>query len=109
MGWCSATEIMDTAIRAALRLVTSAQPQLRADLLVTDELLRPFVRSVAQELRDGDWDCIEDSNYFERFAPEMYGDTEEQFYWRQVENFRNYPEEFAHWLNGWRDQGRWTP
>lgn len=109
MGWCSATEIMDTALEAALELLVSAQPQLHPDDHAVDELLRPFVRRVAQELRDGDWDCIEESNYFDRFGPEMYGVLEDEFYRIQVENFRDRPEEFARWLDGWRKQGRWTP
>lgn len=110
MGWCSATEIMDAALEAALELLASmrSEPQVVNQRSV-DKVLRPFVRKVARELRDGDWDCIEESNYFDRFGPEMYGDTEEQFYRRQVENFRDYPEEFARWLDGWRGQGRWTP
>jgi hypothetical protein len=91
MGWCSATEIMDAAVEAAERAVAAAWQlasgnedartpayanALQADPSIrekVDEVLRPFVARIAEQLRDGDWDCIEESNYFERFRREMLG------------------------------------
>jgi hypothetical protein len=35
--------------------------------------LRPFVGRIATHLRDGDWDCIDESAYFDRFPQEMLG------------------------------------
>jgi hypothetical protein len=91
MGWCSATEIMDAAVEAADRAVAAAwqtasgsdgartpafanalqaDPSLREKL---DEVLRPFVAAIASKLRDGDWDCIEESDAFDRFRQEMLG------------------------------------
>jgi hypothetical protein len=91
MGWCSATDIMDAAVEAADRAVAAAwqiasgsedartpalanalnaDPTLREKL---DEVLRPFVASIAAKLRDGDWDCIEEADAFDRFRQEMLG------------------------------------
>jgi hypothetical protein len=91
MGWCSATDIMDAALNGATKMVAHAwqiasgnedartpafvnalqeRPDLRAEL---DDVLRPFVATIAAKLRDGDWDCIEESDYFDRFRQEMLG------------------------------------
>lgn len=91
MGWCSATDIMDAAVEAADRAVAaawqlasgnedartpvlanalSADPTLREKL---DAVMRPFVASIAARLRDGDWDCIEEADAFDRFRQEMLG------------------------------------
>lgn len=96
MGWCSATEIMDAAVEAADRAVAAAwqiasgnegartpalanalnaDPALREKL---DEVLRPFVASIAAKLRDGDWDCIEEADAFDRFRQEMLGKGDAQ-------------------------------
>lgn len=91
MGWCSATDIMDAAVEAADRAVAAAwqiasgsedartpalanalndMPSLRGKL---DEVMRPFVASIATQLRSGDWDCIEEADAFDRFRKEMLG------------------------------------
>lgn len=91
MGWCSATDIMDAAVGAADRAVAAAwqlasgsedartpalanalnaDPTLQAKL---DDVLRPFVATIAAKLRDGDWDCIEEADAFDRFRQEMLG------------------------------------
>lgn len=91
MGWCSATEIMDAAVEAADRAVAAAwqlasgnenartpafanalqaDPDLRGKL---DEVMRPLVAAIAAKLRDGDWDCIEEADAFDRFRQEMLG------------------------------------
>lgn len=79
MGWCSATEIMDTALKAAIEAVDSAFragagagniPNAVLDSMTT-ETLRPFARAVAKVLHDGDWDCVEESTYFDRFPQEL--------------------------------------
>jgi hypothetical protein len=96
MGWCSATEIMDAALEGADRAVAAAwqmasgnegartpalanalqeDPSLREKL---DEVLRPFVSTIAAKLRDGDWDCIEEANEFDRFRQEMLGYDHDQ-------------------------------
>jgi hypothetical protein len=89
MGWCSATEIMDAAVEAAEQaayamLNKAAQhygfepehTKTEAKPLI-DDTLRPFVAKIAEALRDGDWDCIEESDYFDRFRQEMLGYDDE--------------------------------
>lgn len=96
MGWCSATEIMDTALSAAEAVAVRAT-EMAAEveegtrgpdvnpLPELDEVLRPFVITIAEKLRDGDWDCIEESEYYDRFAQEMHGDTDTEYGTRLVE------------------------
>jgi hypothetical protein len=97
MGWCSATEIIDSAIEAAERYLAAgwqiasgnedartpafanaihADPTLRPKL---DEVLRPIVAQIAEKLREQDWDCEQDSDYFDRFPQELTGWTDAQY------------------------------
>jgi hypothetical protein len=92
MGWCGATEIMDTALGAADAVVTEvieayAQGNADAESIKarTDDMLRPFVEKLASMLRDNDWDCINESKYYDRFAQEMHGDTDTEYGTRLVE------------------------
>ncbi len=77
MGWCSATEIMDAATQAAdalmLSLRTHNEPLTEEEREAADDVLRPFVATIAGALRDGDWDCIEEAGAFGRFPQEMLG------------------------------------
>lgn len=96
MGWCSATEIMDTALDAATAAVAAMwqiatdqedartpawandvneRPELRAKL---DDALRSFVATLAERLRAEDWDCVDESRYFERFPQEMLGHSDSE-------------------------------
>lgn len=97
MGWCSATKIMDTAVSAALEAVrrtvtavllaqgepdTPARSEAVEEIASSAELdavLSPFVAAIADKLRDGDWDCIEESDYFGRFPQEMLGHDDRQY------------------------------
>lgn len=88
MGWCSATDIMDAAVKAADELLVKAYDALGVDSErvtledIRDELddaMRPYVRSIADKLRDGDWDCIEESDYFDRFPQEMLGYSDSEY------------------------------
>lgn len=92
MGWCGATDIMDAAVagaEAAVRAVLEEFAPPGSDEAVqakVDDALRPFVAKVARQLRDGDWDCIEESDYFERFRQEMLGhDDQEHAAWLREE------------------------
>lgn len=67
---------MDTAVAAADAAVMAVLNEFAppGDPTETvDKVLRPFVTAIATELRDGDWDCIEESEYFGRFRQEMLG------------------------------------
>lgn len=124
MGWCSATEIIDAAIEGAIRSVAEAwqiasgndfvktpayvnaineDPDLQGRM---DEVLRPFVRKIADKLRDEDWDCIDESRYYQRFGPEMQGMTDQEFRAHQAELYEGNPEAFALWLKTWETQNR---
>lgn len=98
MGWCSATKIMDAAVAAADEAVKATLQQVyqkaavlerddagkptvhTATVLVdVDAVLSPFVAAIADKLRDGDWDCIEESDYFGRFPQEMLGHDDRRY------------------------------
>lgn len=88
MGWCSATEIIDTAITAADDVLEHAYAELGVDpdrvtlgdvRPTLDDVLRPFVSTLAAKLRDADWDCEQESAYFERFPQEMLGYDDRQY------------------------------
>lgn len=97
MGWCSATEIMDAAIKAAETAVHAVIQEIQRDngkgrstaewdiQAVVDEALSPFVKTIAEHLNDGDWDCHRESAYYDRFAQEMHGDTDEEYMDRLAE------------------------
>lgn len=104
MGWCSATEIMDTAIEAAEDALEQLGTVLVDATVDVERELRPFVRKLATTLRDLDWDCVEESDYFDRFGPELLGLTDAQFRAHQAEVFHDEPERFAAWLAEWRQQ-----
>lgn len=90
MGWCSATEIMDTALDAAEKAARAAlaahnnlepdevDPLLEEHRARLDEALRPFVASLAERLRADDWDCVDESRHFDRFRQEMLGHTDSE-------------------------------
>lgn len=88
MGWCSATEIMDTALDAAEQYLTKAYELMGVDPeRVTlddvrpglDAVLAPFVTTLAEMLRNNDWDCVDESRYFDRFPQEMLGLNDSEF------------------------------
>lgn len=99
MGWCSATSIMDTTLKAAEEAIRSAgayelsrKTGPEADIEV-DRLLSPFVAIVAGVLRDGDWDCIEESEYFDRFQQEMLGHGDGEHLAWLVEQIEDYADD----------------
>lgn len=108
MGWCSATDIMDAALAGAEAAVKAVMEEFgppgspEAVQSYLDDALRPFVAKVAKALRDGDWDCIEESDYFERFRQEMLGhDDQEHAAWirENLGDAVRYDEndQVAHW------------
>jgi hypothetical protein len=70
----------EKAVRAAIADVLGVDdaPAFLRDMPTVDDALRPFVAELAAALRDGDWDCIEESNYFDRFPQEMLGHSDDE-------------------------------
>lgn len=111
MGWCSATGIIDAAIDMADTIATHAVPldlppdRQRAIQVRVDRAMREQVRAIAKWLRDEDWDCIDESDHYNRFGPEMHGMTDQEYRAYMAEQLD--PETFATWLNEvWLPQGR---
>jgi hypothetical protein len=123
MGWCSATEIMDTALEAAEAAVEAAldaiewgaQPTRHGEQLV-DDALRPFVARLAAVLRNNDWDCIEESDYFDRFQQEMLGHDDSEHAAYLVEQVKDAADYQSGDLEKWtaklaehkRKMGNWS-
>lgn len=108
MGWCGATEIMDAALdaaEAAVKAILDGFAPLGDGLADNaqarvDEALRPFVVTIAGMLRDGDWDCIEESKHYDRFAREMHGEDDREYETRLVEGLHGAHEsDRSHWLD----------
>ena len=84
MGWCGGTDIMDAAVEgaeAAVRAVLEEFAPPGSDEAVrekVDEVLRPFVRRIARKLHEGDWDCVDEADAFDRFPQEMYDHDDRQ-------------------------------
>lgn len=118
MGWCSATQIMDAALagaEAAISAVLGVEVHQRnADGSIcvstnvgnpipeemqekVDAALRPFVATIADMLRDGDWDCITESQYYDRFAQEMHGEDDREYANRLVEGLADAHETDRPW------------
>ena len=111
MGWCGATDIMDAAIQGADALLEGAYEALGVDPdRVTledirpqlDDLMRPFVRKIARALHEGDWDCVDEAEAFDRFPQEMYDhdDREHEAWIRQhLADATKYeePEQILRW------------
>lgn len=106
MGWCSATEIMDRALKTAEEAVLAGvavvvgggSPGAHEWLLANepealDKALSPFVVELAAVLRDGDWDCIEESEYFDRFTQEMFGHTDDEHRAWLVEQIKDFADD----------------
>jgi len=82
MGWCGGTDFADLAISEAEKLVRAAlgsMPGVNDVHPVIDELLRPFVRAIAHQLNEEDWDCVEESEYFERFPQELLDHSDREY------------------------------
>lgn len=46
---------------------------------MTQETLRPFVRAVAKSLHDGDWDCVEESEFFGQYPQELLDMDDDEY------------------------------
>lgn len=107
MGWCSATDIMDAALgaaEAAVKEVIDGYVHGDADSEAiqarTDDALRPLVATIAEKLRDGDWDCIDESEYYHRFAQEMQGEDDREYEARLILGLHEaHWEDRPHWLD----------
>jgi hypothetical protein len=108
----AAVEAADRAVTAAWQLASDnehartpafanalqADPTLREKL---DNVMRPFVAAIAEQLRAGDWDCIEEADAFDRFRQEMLGldDTQMTYWYRDRLHEADDPETITKWAH----------
>jgi hypothetical protein len=73
MGWCSATYIFDTAIEAAYKLQHETMKNSYGTTVdfPNTELIE-FAKTIRDELEDGDWDCQNESEYWEDLAKYLW-------------------------------------
>lgn len=80
MGWGSAVDIFDVAIKAAKRLQEESESSKTWD--DDYQALVRFAIAIKEELEDGDWDTQQESDYFEELKwdvfPEIARDIEEE-------------------------------
>jgi hypothetical protein len=72
MGWCSATYIFDTAIEAAYKLQRETLGSNRPAPDFPNQALIKFAKTIRDELEDGDWDCQNESEYWEDLAQYLW-------------------------------------
>lgn len=109
MGWCSATELVDAAIQELLAAVTDVSGTGSTTRSEVDARLRPHVRRLAARFRAHDWDCVEESDFYDRFGPELRGETDVEHVVRQYQTFEDEPLRFVEWLDRFRAAGREVP
>lgn len=65
MGWCSGTDIFDSVLSQFLNIPseTSRKPPIHAD--VSAEVCHRIVTALVDAMEDHDWDCQQDSAYYE--------------------------------------------
>jgi hypothetical protein len=83
VGWCSGTQVFDAAMEIIEKVVKEFSGPAAGEQSITDyvdDLIRDDVRKFAQFLRDQDWDCTSESEYYERFAQEIEGWTDDEYY-----------------------------
>ena len=103
MGWCSATEIMDKVISSTVDAIRWERKAGEFVVSLEEALdrIRPVVAAVAETLRDGDWDCIEESEYFDNFPQEMLGLDDDRFdQWKT--------EQLGYWDGSRADWPKWA-
>lgn len=94
VGWCSATEIFDTAIGMLVKVVkefsgpAAGEPSIDA---AVDDLIREDVKKFAKKLRDADWDCVDESEYYDRFTQEIHGFEDVEYEEHLLQQIGDYP------------------
>lgn len=78
MGWCSATYIFDAAVEAAYEL-QRGQSLGREPVPFPNPVLVRFAKTMRDILEDGDWDCQNESDYWEDLAQYLWPDSWEEY------------------------------
>lgn len=119
MGWCNATELVDAVIGALdaaydagyveYAAINGHAVAIRRGGTERERELRSLVRLIATRFRDDDWDCVEESDFYDRFGPELRGETDVEHVVRQYQTFEDEPLRFVEWLDRFRAAGREVP
>jgi hypothetical protein len=73
IGWCSATYIFDAAIEAAYKLQCATLKTVNSDVInFPNPAMIEFAKIIRDELEDGDWDCQQESGFWEELAPYLW-------------------------------------
>lgn len=67
MGWCGGTAVFDGALDLFLKYVPKDERQA-------------VVKLWLKEVRDGDWDCLDESNYFDDFIKPVLLEEDPDWY-----------------------------
>lgn len=96
MGWCSATNIFDTVIEAAYKL----QPD--------DKAMIAFAKTLRDVLENGDWDCQQESDFYDQFKWDLWPRYAQQW----IDYCKEYKEDYEDregvlhlWIDAWVHPG----
>lgn len=78
MGWCSATEYFDVVVKAAKEALEEINEQY-SDQIPRHELLVHIVEPLARELENGDWDCQQESDYWDELKWDVFPELAKRY------------------------------
>lgn len=90
MGWCSATDIFDATIKAAIAVLNEIHDQY-ADHFNRHEMLLKIARQLKDKLEAGDWDCQQESDYYQDLKWDLWPELEQDY----INDLKEYPWEGA--------------
>jgi hypothetical protein len=71
MGWCSGTYIFDAAIEAAYRLIDDVKSSSLSESDARIAIVK-FAKVMRDELEDGDWDCQNESDFYQDLKYDLW-------------------------------------
>jgi hypothetical protein len=106
MGWCSATQIFDEVLEAAYRLqVTTEEITLNGGS--TRSAIVDFAKVLRDVLEDGDWDCQQESDFYEDLKWDLWAERAQD----HIDECIEYKDDYVD-RNGtawhWDDEDGWT-
>ena len=87
MGWCSATYIFDATMHAVNDVLDDIMEQY-SDHLPKHEMFLRVARPLVKKLEDGDWDCQQESDFYDKYKWDLWPDVEQNL----INDLKEYAE-----------------
>lgn len=91
MGWCRATDIFDPVVKNVKAVLHEIHTNY-SDHFDEHAMLVKIVEPLARELEDGDWDCQEESDYWEELKWDVFPELAKRIEEDREEERRLYGE-----------------